>query len=149
MQTYGCYQTLYFSTFFFFNLKVKKPKKVPSRVICKSLFHINCFFIFFRKELNIYNILVTLPIKVEVVISKKYSSKVTVCWAASKTLPKKNKGDSYRNFCQFKRNLSFGVLSFGKAYRHSYAERVCAVKQLSYRESPNVLAPLGEKWETD
>lgn len=104
-----------------------------------------CFLIFSPKNIMFGNILVTLPIKVEVVISKKYSSKIRVCQAGSKTLQKKNKGDSYRNFFQFRCYLSFAMLSFEKAYRHSYAERVCAVIQLSYRESPNMLASLGDK----
>lgn len=71
-----------------------------------------------------------------------------VCWAASKALQKKNKGDSYRNNFQFKCSLSFAMLPFETAYRHSYAERVGAVIQLGHGESPNVLVSLGDEWET-
>lgn len=93
----------------------------------------------------ISDILVTLPIKIEVVIGKKHPSKIRICRAACKTLQKKNKGDSYRIFPQFKRYLSFAVLPFEEAYRYSYTEIVRAVVQFSYGESPNMLTSLDDK----
>lgn len=146
-----------FSTLFF-NLKWNKQEsaiqlskrfKKIFRAIHKSLFHIKSFIVFSPKNGMISNILVTLPIKIEVVISKKHSSKIRICRAAGKTLQKKNKGDSYSIFSQFEYYLSFAVLPFEKAYRCSYTEIVRAVIQFSYRERPNMLTSLDDKWERE